>query len=105
MKYCRNRDSRVIADSEHRACPPSVSNTSRRQFLQTLGALGATAILPETAGLAAQSSSGTSGGSLNRIDVHHHLFSPTYQSHSGSIRMSTRADPALANWTPQKALD
>ena len=105
MKHCRNRDSRVIAESEHRTSPPSASGASRRQFLQTLGALGAIAILPETTSSPAQTSPGTFRGNLNRIDVHHHLFSPTYQSRSGPVRLSTRADPALANWTPQKALD
>src|SRR5258708_12307746 len=105
MKYCHHADSSFIADSGQLTHRPFVSCASRRQFLRTLGALGATAILPGAARLAAQSSPGTSSAGLNRIDVHHHLFSPTYQNRSGPIRLSTRSDPALAHWTPQNALD
>jgi len=107
VKFVANNEKKEVAmkDCHHANSRLIVSSASRRRFLQTLGALGASAILPEADGLAAQSSSGTSGASLNRIDVHHHLFSPTYQSRSGPIRLSTRSDPALANWTPQRALD
>jgi len=93
------------AHSGQSDCSPRASHASRRQFLRTLGALGAGAILTESAGLAAQSSPATSRSALNRIDVHHHLFSPAYMQRSGPVRMSLRADPALASWTPQKALD
>src|SRR5258708_15202428 len=105
MKYCHHADSSFIADSGQLTHRPFVSCARLQQVLGTLGALGETAILPGAARLAAQSSPGTSSAGLNRIDVHHHLFSPTYQNRSGPIRLSTRSDPALAHWTPQKALD
>jgi 6-methylsalicylate decarboxylase len=105
MKYCGHGDFGLTTDPEDRARPPLTSHTSRRQFLQWLGALGASAILPQAAGLAAQAASQAASAKPNRIDVHHHLFSPAYLSRSGPARLNPRSDPALGNWTPAKALD
>jgi len=105
MKYCGHEDFSLTTDRENRDHSPLISRASRRQFLQSLGALGASAILPQAAELAAQTSSQASSAKLNRIDVHHHLFSPIYLSRSGPTRVSMISDPALGNWTPAKALD
>ena len=105
MKYCSHGNFGFATDEEDRTRSPSPSHASRRQFLQSLGALGASAILPHAAALAAQTLSQAARAKLNRIDVHHHLFSPTYLSRSGPTRLSTRSDPALGSWTPAKALD
>ena len=105
MKYCDLGDFRSFTDTENRVRSPLNSPASRRQFLQSLGAIGASAILPRAAGSEAQTASSVSSAKLNRIDVHHHLFSPAYLSRSGPARLSMRSDPALGNWTPAKALD
>src|SRR5437016_1453710 len=100
MKNCGHEDFSSTADPGNRVRSPINSSTSRRQFLRSLGALGASAILPQAAELAAQTSSQASSAKLNRIDVHHHLFSPAYLSRSGPPRLSMISDPALGNWTP-----
>src|SRR5260221_9527950 len=105
MKYCRHVECKPFTDADDKPRFTLTACASRRQFLQSLGALGASAILPQAAELAAQTSSQVASAKPNRIDVHHHLFSPTYVSRSGPTRVNARSDPALANWTPEKALD
>ena len=105
MKYCNQGDFSCLTDSENCVGSPLDPRASRRQFLQSLGALGASAILPQAAGSTAQTSSQVSSAKLDRIDVHHHLFSPAYVSRSGPARVNARSDPALTNWSPAKALD
>ena len=77
---------------------------SRRNFLKSLGALGAGAILPGTAGCLARAAR-TPDAKPNRIDVHQHLFSPAYMRRTGPARGNARTDPALSNWTPARALE
>ncbi len=79
------------------------SGAARRQFLKSLGALGAGAILPGAIGLLAGAEA-RAAASPNRIDVHHHHLSPTYKKVSGPSRVTERSDPALTNWTPAIAL-
>jgi 6-methylsalicylate decarboxylase len=78
---------------------------ARRQFLKSLGVLGAGAILPGAAGLWTPENAPAAAASLNRIDVHHHHLSPFYKKISGPTRLTQRSDPALPNWTPAVAVE
>jgi predicted TIM-barrel fold metal-dependent hydrolase len=105
MKFWTRGDSSPAIDPENWLRSPLISRTSRRKVLQSLGAIGASAILPRAAGPLAQTASQGATTKPDRIDVHQHLFSPTYLSRSGPARLNARSDPALGNWTPAKALD
>ena len=78
---------------------------ARRQFLKSLGALGAGAILPGAAALMAQAEARAATISPIRIDVHFHHFSPLYKKLSGPFRLNPRSDPAMANWTAAGAVE
>jgi predicted TIM-barrel fold metal-dependent hydrolase len=93
---------RVPGDRDH---PALISPASRREFLKSLGALGATAILPGAAGLAAQMNSPAGSAGPRRIDVHQHMFSPAYLSRVGKPQTNPRADPLMKNWTPERAIE
>jgi predicted TIM-barrel fold metal-dependent hydrolase len=101
--YCRGFSS--LTDPENQVRPSFTSSASRRQFMKSLGALGATAILPGAAGWMPQTAPRAASVQASRIDVHHHMLSPTYLSRSGPARVNPRSDPALANWTPARALE
>ena len=85
-------------------CCTSGFSGVRRQFLKSLGVFGASAILPGTAGLMALDDAQAAPAGPHRIDVHHHLISPSYKKLSGPARVNQRSDPALANWTPAGAV-
>ena len=73
---------------------------SRRDVLSALAGLGASALLSDSA--KAQAIRSPTG----RIDVHHHVFSPAYRKlvpRSGSA--NRRADPALSDWSPARAIE
>jgi 6-methylsalicylate decarboxylase len=93
---------RSPGDKEHAALE---SPASRREFLKSLGALGATAILPGAAGLTAQINSRATSARPRRIDVHQHMFSPVYLSRVGRPRTNPRADPLMSRWTPEGAIE
>ncbi|HVB98148.1 MAG TPA: amidohydrolase family protein [Candidatus Dormibacteraeota bacterium] len=84
---------------------------SRRQFLRSMGALGAAAMLPGAAGLAAPLDAISVGTAPGRIDVHEHMFSPAYRHIAKMPKLSARpggnrrASPLLAHWTPEGALE
>src|ERR1019366_2801804 len=105
MKNCGYGNLDSATDTDKPFCSSTVSNASRRQFLKSLSVLGASAILPGAAGFMAQTASQAGSSKPTRIDVHHHLFSPTYNSLSGPTRVNARSDPALANWTPARAVE
>ena len=105
MKNCDHEDFSFACDRKDSLRSSFESRFSRRQFLETLGALGASAILPSAAALTGQIAPGVASSNPNRIDVHQHLLSPTYLSRSGPARLNARSDPALTNWTPARALD
>ena len=74
-------------------CKPA---PSRRGFLSSLGALGAAAALPGCT---------TAGGGVaakNRIDTHHHVFSPAYVQELAKVN---QAPPIVRNWSIAKTLD
>ena len=73
----------------------------RRGFLSGLLALGASAALPgcvSSGGVAANASAQF----RNRIDTHHHLFSPAYVAELAKIN---QAPPIVQNWSLAKTLD
>jgi predicted TIM-barrel fold metal-dependent hydrolase len=105
MTNCGHGNPDSFTDTDDSFCPEFASSSSRRKFLQSLGVVGTSAILPGAAGWMAQTAPRVAGAKPNRIDVHHHLFSPTYLRRSGPTRVNARSDPGLVNWTPAKALD
>lgn len=74
------------------ACLPE-----RRGFLSGLLAMGAGAVLPGCA-----ASSDAAAAISNRIDIHHHLFSPAYVA---ELAKANQAPPIVRNWSLAKTLD
>ena len=106
MRNCSYGNFGAATNTDKLLCPSTVSNTSRRQFVKSLSVLGASAILPGTAGFMAQTASRVGSSKPTRIDVHHHLFSPTYMSLSDPAgHGNPRSVPALAHWTPARAVE
>lgn len=67
---------------------------SRRGFLTGLAGLGASSLLPGCASTATEV--------RNRIDIHHHVFSPAYVA---ELAKANQAPPIVRNWTVAKTLD
>jgi 6-methylsalicylate decarboxylase len=108
MKICRGGDAGTIAlgtKEEHPFLCASRTSAARRQFLKSLGALGAGAILPGGLALLGRADALAAADSPHRIDVHHHHLSPTYKKVSGPSRVTERSDPALSNWSPARAIE
>jgi predicted TIM-barrel fold metal-dependent hydrolase len=78
---------------------PFTSGSSRREFLRTLAAAGAGALLPGS-GLLAQANR----PALGRIDVHHHMIPPFYVKAMEAIR-GPRTSTATEPWKPSVSLD
>ena len=74
-------------------CEPA---PSRRGFLSGLTALGAAIVLPGC------STAGSGAGVKNRIDTHHHVFSPAYVA---ELARANQAPPIVRNWSLAKTLD
>ena len=74
-------------------CEPA---PSRRGFLSGLTALGAASVLPGC------STAGSGAGVKNRIDTHHHVFSPAYVAELAKVN---QAPPIVRNWSLAKTLD
>ena len=73
--------------------------TPRRGFLGGLLALGAGAVLPGC------TSPGASSGAValrERIDTHHHLFSPAYLAELAKVN---QAPPIVRNWSVARTMD
>ncbi len=84
------------AGSPLRLTTACACGTPRRGFLGGLLALGASAVLPGC---------GTSGGAAalrERIDTHHHLFSPAYLAELAKVN---QAPPIVRNWSVARTLD
>lgn len=78
---------------------------SRRQFLVSAAALGASVILPSTAAYG-ETRAGAGGQGL--IDVHHHILPPVYFAEARAqilAQVQNMLPPAVAGWTPQKSLE
>jgi 6-methylsalicylate decarboxylase len=83
----------------------------RRQFLKSMGALGAAAMLPGAARVAAQMDAGSGSSEPRRIDVHQHMFAPAYEraakipSAANRPGGRRRASPLLGHWTAKGAIE
>jgi predicted TIM-barrel fold metal-dependent hydrolase len=75
--------------------------TSRRSFLSGLLTLGASAALPGLASSPAAAAS-NSAPVRNRIDIHHHLFSPAYVNELAKVN---QAPPIVRNWSVARTLE
>ncbi len=71
----------------------------RRGFLSGLMALGASAMVP---GCATPDSGAAFAAMRNRIDTHHHLFSPAYVAELNKVN---QAPPIVKNWSLAKTMD
>jgi 6-methylsalicylate decarboxylase len=100
MKNRRVDSNDSALNHAHSNCAPHSAGVSRREFLGTLGTLGAAAALPAS-GLFAQSSPrGVS--TLGRIDVHHHLYPPSYVKAMADDMAKAGFKPPT--WTPETSL-
>ena len=87
-----------IPSTANKACG---CETPRRGFLSGLLALGASAALP---GCVSPAGPGASAAMSirNRIDTHHHLFSPAYVA---ELVKANEAPPIVRNWSVARTLD
>jgi 6-methylsalicylate decarboxylase len=85
-----------VADSIQRLRAQCGCATPRRGFLSSMLALGASAALPGCA------VSGGASAMQNRIDTHHHLFSPAYVAELAKVN---QAPPIVRNWSVARTLD
>jgi len=103
-----NKASKPSADEfdlghPQRLSPSCACPTPRRGFLSGLMALGAGAMLPGCATTDSGSAAAAAFMSAhNRIDTHHHLFSPAYLSELAKVN---QAPPIVKNWSVAKTLD
>lgn len=81
-----------------RMAPACACLPERRGFLSGLLAMGAGAVLPGCA----VSSDAAAQAMRNRIDIHHHLFSPAYVA---ELAKANQAPPIVRNWSLARTLD
>lgn len=79
----------------------SCGSASRRNFIATLGAVSATALMP---GLIGKAEAATK---IRRIDMHHHFMPQHYMKEEHDRTAATHNLPpsAMMQWTAQQALD
>jgi predicted TIM-barrel fold metal-dependent hydrolase len=77
-------------------------DSSRRQFLAGLAALGGSALLP-AARFDAQAPAAQAGGSARRIDVHQHFGTPAWVQRN--VESKRAGFQAMQMWTPTKAIE
>jgi predicted TIM-barrel fold metal-dependent hydrolase len=87
---------KVIAmpETTHQLSAACDCNPSRRGFLTSLLGAGSAAVLPGCAAPAA--------AARDRIDIHHHLFSPAYVA---ELAKANQAPPIVRNWTVARTLE
>jgi 6-methylsalicylate decarboxylase len=98
----RRADSCEEHDHRHDHRAPQGAGKSRRDFIKSVGAIGAAAVLPAT-GLFAQSLGPGAHAVAGRIDVHHHLFPPFYVK---AMEEDLKAQGfAMRPWTPESSIE
>jgi predicted TIM-barrel fold metal-dependent hydrolase len=98
--WCEPVD-RNSAQSAH-PCPPTLCGCgSRRSFLRSFSALGASAVLPAPA-VWAQGATPTPA-KPHRVDVHHHVFPPFLQE--AWQKTNVRVAPVAARWKLEATLE
>jgi 6-methylsalicylate decarboxylase len=93
----------------HEKCVASECQTSRRQVLRTLGALGVgTVLTPSLLRSATRQMTGSAEEIPSRVDVHFHVVSPAYLKRTARFvdpnRGNARSDTTLTRWTPALAV-
>src|SRR5438445_1842271 len=97
--WCEPVD-RTSKSSAH-GCPPMLCGCgSRRGFLRSVAAVGASAILPAPAVWAQEAKPAEKP---HRVDVHHHVFPPFLQE--AWQKANVRVAPVAARWTLDATLD
>lgn len=86
-----------MSEPVHPMAPGCACLPERRGFLSGLLAVGASAVLPGCA-----ASNDAAQALKNRIDIHHHLFSPAYVA---ELAKANQAPPIVRNWSLAKTLD
>ena len=88
----------MTASNSNHMMPNCGCVAPRRGFLSGLLALGASAVLP-----GCTSTGGTAPDAIrNRIDTHHHLFSPAYVAELAKVN---QVPPIIRNWSLAKTLN
>jgi hypothetical protein len=88
---------------EENRAPLCGTGASRREFLKSVAAAGAGALLPASAAagsLFAQGVALPAGPQNGRIDVHNHFMPPSVIEELGAKQLGV-----VANWTPARALE
>ena len=100
-----SKDAPVVVDCQNGA--RDAGGVSRRRFVTSLAAFGASVMLPSGGSVAQTVPRGT-GNQPNRIDVHHH-FLPTTYLRSQRERVLAAIDsaliPVVLEWTPARAIE
>jgi 6-methylsalicylate decarboxylase len=97
-----------ILDLDHQNCGDRAPGASRRQFLKSLGFLGAGSMLSPGRLLGRLGQAASVSGTVKpyRIDVHHHLLAPGYMSRTTRFAEGgARAGSPLQHWTPATAVE
>jgi predicted TIM-barrel fold metal-dependent hydrolase len=89
-------------DQPARLIPACGCSTPRRGFLGGLLAMGAGAMLPGCAAPTGGSAGAASANVRDRIDIHHHLFSPAYVA---ELAKANQAPPIMRNWSLARTLE
>jgi predicted TIM-barrel fold metal-dependent hydrolase len=95
----------AASDWSAREDSSGVNKSSRREFVKSVAAIGAGALLSGK-WMTAQSQPPASTAP-NRIDVHHHILPPAYmlRARDRVLAISDRDHSALLNWTPARAVE
>ena len=78
------------------------SGSGRRGFLTSLGAAAVASACATTGSPGSAGQAAAIAGTNNRIDTHHHIFSPAYVAELAKVN---QAAPIIRNWSIQKTLD
>ena len=71
-------------------------DVARREFLTGMAALGASVLIPR-----GEAAAQAPAAQPHRIDVHHHLFPPTYIAEA----LARKVEGPRADWTPAKSIE
>ena len=104
MKHVHSGSGEIPWRPGEEDCGCGVSGASRREFLKSVAAVGAGALLPATSlpGLLAQVASPAARALSGRIDVHHHVYPAALLralGGGGAGGQSTGRRPGSGRWT------
>jgi 6-methylsalicylate decarboxylase len=93
----------VEATAPVHGCVSICGCNSRRTFLKSIGAFGATTVLSAPAVWAQEPSAASSVAKPHRVDVHHHMFPPFLQERWKKDNI--RTIPVVMRWTLEATLE